>query len=310
MASTTTTTAPPASLAERFRLWRWRNRQTVIAFSVLTPLLLYFVVFTWVPILVMVAISFTEWNVIQWPPTFVGLENYQEILTDKYYHNVMWRTATIGGTVLVLEMVVAFGIALLLNQPLKGRAIYRTIWYLPVVISGAVLAQTLAVFLYPARFGALNSLLIALGGEPVIWTRSEFWMPFWVIMFSFWRGVGTGVIFFLAGLQSVDPSLYEAAQVDGAGRWSLFRHITIPQIAPVTLFIFITKLVGSLQIWEAPLVLTFGGPNHSTRTIVYSMYSDAFGNLTMGMAAAQSILLLIVLMVLSSTNLRLLRGHD
>src|SRR5215213_8960306 len=202
MASTTTTAAPPASLAERFRLWRWRNRQTVIAFTILTPMLLYFVVFTWIPILVMVAISFTEWNVIQWPPTFVGLENYQEILTDKYYHNVMWRTATIGGTVLVLEMVVAFGIALLLNQPLRGRAIFRTIWYLPVVISGAVLAQTLAVFLYPARFGALNSLLIAVGSEPVIWTRSEFWMPFWVIMFSFWRGVGTGVIFFLAGLQS------------------------------------------------------------------------------------------------------------
>jgi multiple sugar transport system permease protein len=309
MASTATTTAPPASLAERIRLWRWRNRQTVIAFSILTPLLLYFVVFTWVPILVMVAISFTEWNVIQWPPTFIALENYQEILTDKYYHNVIWRSATIGGIVLVLEMTVAFGVALLLNQQLRGRAIFRTIWYLPVVISGAVLAQTLAVFLYPARFGALNSLLIALGFEPVIWTRSEFWMPFWVIMFSFWRGVGSGVIFFLAGLQSVDPSLYEAAQVDGAGRWSLFRHITIPQIAPVTLFIFITKLVGALQIWEAPLVLTYGGPNHSTRTIVYSMYSDAFGNLTMGMAAAQSILLLLVLMLLSGLQLRYLRPN-
>ena len=310
MASTAATAAPPASLAERFRLWRWRNRQTVIAFSILTPMLLYFVVFTWIPILVMVAISFSEWNVIQWPPTFVGLENYQEIVSDKYYHNVVWRTVEIGATVLVLEMSVGFGIALLLNQALKGRAIYRTIWYLPVVISGAVLAQTLAVFLYPARFGALNSLLIALGGEPVIWTRSEFWMPFWVIMFSFWRGVGGVVIFFLAGLQSVDPALYEAAQVDGAGRLSLFRHITMPQLAPVTLFIFITRLVGSLQIWEAPLVLTFGGPNHSTRTMVYSMYSDAFGNLTMGMAAAQSILLLLVLMVLSGANLRVLQGRN
>jgi multiple sugar transport system permease protein len=310
MVSTTTTAAPPARLAERFRLWRWRNRQTVIAFSILTPMLLYFIVFTWIPILVMVAISFSEWNVIQWPPTFVGLENYQEIVSDKYYHNVVWRTVEIGATVLVLEMSVGFGIALLLNQALRGRAIYRTIWYLPVVISGAVLAQTLAVFLYPARFGALNSLLIALGGEPVIWTRSEFWMPFWVIMFSFWRGVGGVVIFFLAGLQSVDPALYEAAQVDGAGRLSLFRHITLPQLAPVTLFIFITRLVGSLQIWEAPLVLTFGGPNHSTRTMVYSMYSDAFGNLTMGMAAAQSILLLVVLMVLSGTNLRVLQGRN
>src|SRR5215210_7788094 len=104
MAATSSSAAPPASLAERFRIWRWRNRQTVVAFSILTPMLLYFVVFTWVPILVMVAISFTEWNVIQWPPTFVGIENYQEILTDKYYHKVIATTVTIGATVLVLEM--------------------------------------------------------------------------------------------------------------------------------------------------------------------------------------------------------------
>jgi multiple sugar transport system permease protein len=135
-------------------------------------------------------------------------------------------------------------------------------------------------------------------------------MPFWVILFSFWRGVGGVVIFYLAGLQSIDPALYEAAQVDGADRWQLFRHITVPQLAPVTLFIFITSLIGSLQTWEAPLVLTFGGPNNSTRVLVYSMYSDAFGNLTMGLAAAQSVLLLIVLMTLSGMNLRLLRVRD
>jgi multiple sugar transport system permease protein len=301
---TSVTTAPPPSLAERWRLWRWRHRQSVVAFTILTPMLLYFVVFTWVPILVMLAISLTEWNIVQWPPTFVGLENYVEIATDPYYHKVVRNTVLFGVSVLILEMGTGFIIANLLNEQLKGRAIYRTIWYLPVVISGAVLAQTLAVFLYPARFGALNSLLILVGFDPIIWTRSEFWMPFWVVMFSFWRGVGRAVIFFLAGLQSVDPALYEAAQVDGADRWRLFRHITIPQIAPVTFFVFVTTLVGSLQIWEAPLVLTFGGPNNSTRTMVYSMYSDAFGNLTMGMAAAQSMLLLVVLVVLSAINLR------
>jgi ABC-type sugar transport system permease subunit len=128
-----------------------------------------------------------------------------------------------------------------------------------------------------------------------------------MILFSFWRGVGVSVIFFLAGLQSVDPALYEAAQVDGADRWRLFRHITIPQLAPVTFFVFVTRLVLALQIWEAPLVLTFGGPNNATRTAVYSMYADAFGNLTMGLAAAESIALLVVLMVLSVVNLRYLR---
>jgi ABC-type sugar transport system permease subunit len=308
MASTAATARP--GLAERWRVWRWRNRQTVVAFTILTPMLLYFVVFTWIPILVVAAISLTEWNIVQWPPTFVGLENYLEILTDPYYHKVIRTTVMFGLLVLVLQMGTGFGIAILLNEQIKGRAIYRTIWYLPVVISGAVLAQTLAVFLYPARFGTLNSLLGLFGLEPVIWTRSEFWMPFWVILFSFWRGVGGVVIFYLAGLQSIDPALYEAAQVDGADRWQLFRNITIPTLAPVTLFIFITSLVGSLQIWEASLVLTFGGPNHSTRTMVYSMYSDAFGNLTMGMAAAQSVLLLIVLMTLSGMNLRFLRVRE
>lgn len=270
---------------------------------------LYFALFTWVPILVMAGISLTEWNIVQWPPTFVGLENYGQVFTDPYYRTVMRNTVAFGLSVLVLEMGTGFVIANLLNEKLKGRAIYRTIWYLPVVISGAVLAQTLLVFLYPAKFGAFNSILALFGLPPVIWTRSEFWMQFWVVMFSFWRGVGRAVIFFLAGLQSVDPALYEAAQVDGAGRWRLFRHITIPQLAPVTFFVFVTTLVGSLQIWEAPLVLTFGGPNNATRTMVYSMYSDAFGNLAMGMAAAQSMLLLVVLVVLSAVNLRFLRPN-
>jgi ABC-type sugar transport system permease subunit len=255
----------------------------------------------------MAAISVTEWNIVRWPPTFVGLDNYIEIFTTAYYQKVIRTTVLFGVIVLVLEIGVGFGIAMMLNERIKGRTVFRTIWYLPVVISGAVLAQTLAVFLYPAKIGALNSILDLFGASPIIWTRSEFWMPFWVIMFSFWRGVGGVVIFFLAGLQAIDVTLYEAAKVDGANRLNLFRYITIPQLAPVTLFVFMTSLVRTLQTWEAPLVLTFGGPNHSTRTLVYSMYSDAFGNLAMGMAAAESIILLVVLMTLSGLNLRFLR---
>jgi ABC-type sugar transport system permease subunit len=300
----------PGGPGERFRIWHWRHRQTLVAYTILTPLVLYYVVFTWFPILVVAAISLTEWNVIQWPPTFVGPANYAKVLTDPYYHNVIRVTVTFSAAVIVLTMSIGLGIAVLLNGSLRGRAIYRTIWYLPVIISGAVMAQTLYVFLYPARIGALNGLLGLVGLAPVIWTSSDFWMPIWVIAFSVWRGVGGVVIFFLAGLQSVDSALYEAAQVDGANGWRRFRHVTLPQLAPVTLFVFVTQLVGSLQIWEAPLVLTFGGPSNSTRTLVYSMYGDAFGNLTMGLAAAQAILLLVVLMALSGINLRLLRAGD
>jgi len=303
--------APPTlSLGERLAVWRWRHRQSVVAFTILTPLLVYFVVFTWVPIVVLASLSLTEWNIVQWPPTFVGLKNFIQFFTDPYYHNVIRVTLTFGLSVMTINMALGIGIALLLNEGLKGRGIYRTIWYLPCIISGAVMAQVLAVFLYPSQSGVFNSLIGLVGQAPVIWTRSAFWMPIWVIIFSVWRGIGYVVIFFLAGLQSIDPVLYEAARVDGADRWRTFLHITIPQMAPVTLFVLITQSVGSLQIWEAPLVLTFGGPDNSTRTLVYSVYSDAFGNLTVGLATAQSLVLLIALMALSAVNLRVFRVSD
>jgi ABC-type sugar transport system permease subunit len=292
---------------DRFAAWRWRHRHVLVAYAILSPMLLYFVIFTWIPILVLAVISFTEWNVVQWPPDFVGLKNYVQIFTDSYYHKVFAVTGTISLSVLVINMVVGLSIALLLNEKIRGRGAFRTIWYLPVVISGAVMAQTFAIFLYPGQSGVFNSLIALVGMKPVIWTQSPFWMPIWVILFSVWRGVGTVVIFFLAGLQSIDPILYEAARVDGANRRQSFRNITLPQLAPITLFVFVTQCVGALQIWEAPLVLTFGGPDNSTRTIVYSLYSDAFSNLTMGLASAQSVLLLIVLMALSATNLRVFR---
>ena len=295
------------SRGERFATWRWRHRQVLVAYTVLTPMMLYFLLFTWVPILVLTIISFTEWNVVQWPPDFVGLKNFIQFFTDPYYHKVVEVTLTLSVSTLVLNMVIGLAVALLLNERIRGRGAFRTIWYLPVVISGAVMAQTFAIFLYPGQSGVFNSLLALFDLKPVIWTQSPFWMPIWVILFSVWRGVGTVIIFFLAGLQSIDPVLYEAARVDGADRLQSFRNITLPQLAPITLFVFVTQCVGALQIWEAPLVLTFGGPENSTRTIVYSLYSDAFSNLTMGLASAQSIILLIVLMALSATNLRVFR---
>jgi ABC-type sugar transport system permease subunit len=296
-----------ATWQERFATWRWRHRHAVVAYTILTPMLIYFIIFTWVPIAVLGVFSLTEWNVVQWPPTFVGLDNYVQVFTDPYYHKVMQVTVTLGLSTLIINMALGLGIALLLNEKIRGRGVYRTIWYLPVVISGAVMAQTLAIFLYPGQSGVFNSLIALVGLKSVIWTQSTFWMPVWVVLFSVWRGVGSVVIFFLAGLQSIDPVLYEAAWVDGADRWRSFRNITIPQLAPITLFVFVTQCVGALQIWEAPLVLTFGGPDNSTRTMVYSLYSDAFSNLTMGLACAQSVILLVVLMALSATNLRVFR---
>jgi ABC-type sugar transport system permease subunit len=294
---------------DRFAIWRWRHRNGLLAFVILAPLTLYVILFLWVPVVVMLALSLTKWSGIQWPPTFVGTKNYVEFLTDPYYRQVISNTVLFGVVVLAVDMVLGFAVALFLNERIIGRGIFRTIWYLPVIISGAVMAQTLDVFLYPGRIGVVNTLIGLFGQPPIVWTESTFWMPVWVIIFSTWRGIGYDVIFFLAGLQSVDPALHEAARVDGANRWQSFWRVTVPQMRPILLFVLVVGLVGSLQIWEAPLILTFGGPSNSTNTIVYSIYEDAFSNLTIGLAAAESIVLLIVLLGLSALNLRLFRSE-
>jgi len=299
-----------SSARDRFAVWRWRHRQGVLAAVILVPVFAYFVLFTWAPVLVLASLSFTEWNIIQWPPTFIGFDNYVKFLTDPFYHQVLTNTLVFGLTVLVVNVVVSFSIALMLNEKIRGRAIFRTIWYMPVIISGAVMAQTFAVFLYPGKVGVFNQVLEFFGHQPIIWTRDDVWMPIWVILFSIWRSIGVNVVFFLAGLQSVDPMLHEAARVDGANRFQGFRYITIPQIAPITLFVVVTGLVGSLQIWEAPLILTLGGPDDTTYTMVYSIYKDAFSSLAVGLASAQSVLLLVVLTILSAINLRVFRPRE
>lgn len=309
--ATSASERPHLSARERFELWRWRHRDGVLAFIILTPLAMYLMVFLWVPVGVLAALSMTEWNGIQWPPNFVGLKNYADFFTDPYYHQVIHNTVLFGAVVLLADMCLGFFIALLLNERISGRGIFRTVWYLPVIISGAVMAQTLDVFLYPGRIGVMNNILGLIGVAPIVWTRSSLWMPVWVVLFSIWRGIGYNVVFFLAGLQSVDPALHEAARVDGANRWQSFWRVTVPQMSPIIIFVLVVGLVGSLQIWEAPLILTLGGPDNSTNTIVYSVYEDAFGNLTFGLAAAESVLLLIVLMLLSALNLRLFgRGEQ
>lgn len=301
--------APPArAFTQRFRSWRYRHRATVVAYTILTPMVVYFLILVWLPVLFLFVLSMMQWNIVQWPPHFVGLENYRKILEDPYYHQVIRNTFVLGLSVLVINVVVGFSVALLLNQQIAGRGVFRTIWYIPAILSGAVMAQMMLVFLLPTSGGVMNMLLhTIIGMDPVLWQRDTTWMPIWVIVFTVWRGIGWTVIFFLAGLQSIDPALYEAARIDGANNPQLLRYITIPQMVPILLFVTVTGLIGSLQIWEAPLVLTGGGPENSTNTLVFSMYRDAFSNLDVGKGVAQAAMLLLVLSVGIGVQLRYYR---
>ena len=303
--SVKTATSSPAVQEERlawnirFQRWYRRNREAVIAWSFLTPMVIYFLIMTFVPLIFLFAISFTEWNLIS-PPQWVGFRNIAKVLSsfdNWFYPKIIARTFLYAIGILTLNIVGGFFIALVLNQNIKGKGFYRTMWYLPSVFSGAVMALLLAKYLAGSNQGVFNMLLGNFGIEPVDWVRSPFWAPVIALIFPVWQGIGFTVIFFLAGLQGVDENLYDAGRIDGANDFQLLRYITIPQMAPVLLFISVTGLIGSMQMWEVPKLITFGNPNYATYTLVYSIQQDSFAALDMGLGTAQSLVLFLMLLV-------------
>lgn len=282
------------------RIWRWyrRHRDAVVAWTFLTPMVIYFVIMTFVPLAFLLGISLTEWNIIS-PPKWVGLRNIRLILSSYqnwFYLKVIGRTILYAVAILSLNIVGGFFVALVLNQNIKGKGFFRTMWYLPSVFSGAVVALLLRIYLAGSAQGVLNMILNNFGVQPVDWIQNSFWMPIIGVLFVVWQGIGFTVIFFLAGLQGIDENLYDAAKIDGANDLQLLRYITIPQMTPVLLFISVTGIIGSMQMWEVPKIITAGGPNNLTYTLVYSIQNDAFGNLEMGLGTAQSLVLFVLLL--------------
>ncbi len=289
---------PNVGFSQRLQTWWFKNRNTIVAWSFVGPMVVYFVIMTFVPLIFLFGISLTEWNLIS-PPIFVGLDNLKSIFSSDhnyFYLRVIGRTIIYAVCILGLNIVGGFFVALLLNQNLKFKGVFRTMWYLPTVFSGAVVALLLKIYLAGSSQGVLNMLIGRLGIQPIGWVQSEFWMPIIGVLFVVWQGIGGPVIFFLAGLQSIDENLYDAAKIDGANEVQLLRYITIPQMMPVLLFISVTGMIGSMQMWEVPKIISAGGPNELTYTLVYSIQQDAFGALEFGKGTAQSLVLFLMLL--------------
>jgi multiple sugar transport system permease protein len=189
-------------------------------------------------------------------------------------------------------------LALLLNQKLKGITFYRTAYFLPIVSSTVAVALVWS-WIYSKDFGLLNFLLKNFGVQPIGWLTSQHYaMPALIIM-GIWGLLGEGMIIFLAGLQGISQTYYEAAEVDGANTWTKFLHITLPMITPSMFFYFIITMINAFQAFEQIYVMTRGGPNNATTTMVYYVYTNAFRNFRMGYASAQAIGLFLIVMVLT-----------
>jgi multiple sugar transport system permease protein len=250
------------------------------------------------PILASFGISLTKWDLLT-PPQFVGLDNFTNLLNDSRFTVSLRNTAFYVLLSVPIGMALALALALALNQPLRGIALIRTAYFLPVVTSATAVGLVWA-WIYSPASGLLNQFIGVVGIPPQKWITDPFWAMPAIIAMSIWQGLGINVIVFLAGLQAIPQEYYDAASVDGAARWSRFRHVTLPLLTPSLFFTGILSLIGSFQVFDQVYILARPGkPTEATITLVYFIYESGFKFFRMGEAAAASWILFLIVAVLT-----------
>lgn len=274
------------------------------------PALIGLLVFTVLPALGSLGLSLTRWDLLG-APAWVGLGNYRDLLQDPLFYRVMAQTGVFVALYVSLDLVLACGLALALNQPLKGLAFFRTVYFLPVV-TAMVAAAILWNWVFDVRFGALNTLLGGFGIDPVRWLTDPHWALPSLVVVTLWKNLGYDMLLLLAGLQAVPKEQLEAASLDGAGAWQRFWHVTRPLILPSVVLVAILATVRSFQTFDAVYLLTEGGPQRSTTIAGYWLFQNAFTFFKLGKASALAFVLFVVLMGLSWVQWRIYRdkGHQ
>jgi len=286
-----------------------RENNWPVALLFLAPNFLGFLAFMAIPIIFSLVMAFTNWQMTaNMPLQWVGFENFKDLLTDprfwKFFSNTVY-----------MMLGIPFGIAgslflaIILSAKLRGVVAFRTMFYLPTITSGVALF-ILWKAIYNPEFGPLNTALDAMFGllgldiKPPDWLLSIAWAKPAIMIMGVWSAIGgTNMLLYLAGISNIPPELYEAAQIDGAGRWSMFRHVTWPQLAPTTFFIVVMSAIGGLQGgFEQARVMTAGGPAESTVTLGYYIYIKGFEEYQLGYASTIAWVMFVLIFVMTLIN--------
>lgn len=273
------------------------RRDALAGFLFVAPQTIGIFVFVLAPLGLVVWYSLHEWNVLAQTFRFQGLENYEKLLSDPGLPPVLGATAIFSVGLVIFNMSLALLLAVLLNQKLAGMAIFRTLFFSPVVVS--LVAWTIVWSFLLQKNGGLNGILSQFGVEGPNWLRHPTTAMISVIVVQVFKNVGLNMILFLAALQGVPRELYEAARVDGIPAFRQFRRITLPMISPTVMLTSIITIVGSLQVFAQIAVLTQGGPGMSTTVLVYYLYQQSFEFHKFGYGATLSILLFVIVAVLT-----------
>ena len=298
---------PKLGARSRHRSTSIERRQAIAGYLFIAPALLIFVIFTLLPVGIALFLSFTNYDVftrLDW----IGTLNYEDVFQDELFWRALWNTVTYTVWSIPLSMAIGLGLALLLNQKLRGLGLYRTVYYVPVVTSMVAVAM-IWIQLFDPLYGVLSTGLEAIGIRGINWLGDpNLAMPS-IIAVSVWKVIGWNMLIYLAGLQGIPTYLHEAAAIDGANGWQSLSKVTLPLLQPTTFFIFVTSLIAAFQVFDQVYVMTGGGPAGATTTLVHQIYNAAFKAFDMGYAAAMSFVLFAIILVVSLFSLRAMRGE-
>lgn len=283
-----------------------RRREYLTFLGFIAPNFILFGIFTFWPLIYSFFLSFYKWNMIAPTKEFVRLENYARMFRDPTLLLVSRNTLYLAGGTVFIKLALALGLALLLNQRLSGRSIYRAIIFSPTFTTSVAVAMVWS-WIFDPFYGLLRVPLNLVGIASPRWLSDVNWTMPAIIIVSIWNGLGYDMVIFLAGLQGIPRDLYEAARVDGASGWRLFWNITFPLLSPTTFFLLVTSIIGAFKTFDIVAVMTGGGPMNSSNVYVHYLYQNAFRWFKAGYASALAVVFFVVILVITVVQVRLSR---
>ncbi|GAA4200073.1 carbohydrate ABC transporter permease [Actinocatenispora rupis] len=282
---------------------RRRRREYLLFLAFIAPNAVLLAVFAYWPIVFNGYLSLTSWDMLSPTIPFVGLANYADMFGDPDFWAVLGRTVLFSGAVVIGCLIAGLAVAMLLNQKLVGRNLVRTVSFAPHILSGVAMG-TVWLFIFDPQIGLMKVVLEKVGIAGPAWMTDSSWAMWGLVLVYLWKNIGFVAVVYMAGLQGMPTDLYEAARLDGAGPWTLFRRITLPLLSPVTFFVTVVTIVGTFQAFDVIAIMTNGGPGDATTTISWYIYKQAFQALDAGHAGAGALVMFVILIAITAAQAR------
>lgn len=283
---------------------RLRTREALAAYLFLTPFFIFFLVFVVRAVVQAVSMSFYDWQILRPGQTYIGFGNYQELMNDYVWWIAVKNTLVFMVLTVTGSTVVALAAAVAVTQPIKGQGFFRVVLYMPTLLSVGVIGL-IWVWLLSSQYGIINYILSFIGIRPINWLGDEAIVIPALSLTTIWWTFGFPMLIFIAGIQGIPDTLYEAARIDGANSRQLFWYITLPLLRPTLLFVTVTGVISHFQVFGQPFIMTAGGPGRGSYTVIYYLFQIAWRAFRMGYGSAVAVSLAVIVAVFTAIQFKL-----